>query len=206
MAKRIPTKYSFRYSKTALATLVLLLLLIEVIPRSTPHFLVSYGKTLLASIFLISLLVFLSLEIINFKDAGRFVDNHYRYDRKGIYREKILIIPWSKVAGVVFDYEIFIDKIPPHKDVAWAPWLNGVRDFETPELTRKARSSRIQILTKESGSKHGLTIETTVFRPLLWYLYRDMKGEAEKEGLAVPFDKIRSGSRKEKPDSDAPAT
>lgn len=206
MVKHIPTKYAFKYFKAAIVTLALLLLTLGITQTSTPRLLVLYGKTLVASLFLVSLLVFLSLEAVNFKDGRRFTESHYRYDSEGIYRERVLIMPWEKVAGVVFDYEVFVDKIPAHRDVAWVPWHNGIRYFETPELTRKAKVSRIQVLTKEAGSKQVLSIETTLFRPLLLYMYRDMKGEAERSGCTVPFDRITSRAVKSRNDTDDPAS
>ncbi len=147
------------------------------------------GET--ADLALVFMVVYLFLEILNFSDRRRFVDYRYSFDGTGIYREKSLIIDWMDVSRVKVSLETFVDKIPAHRDVAWAPRLQIMRDYSTPELTTRKKVSRIIVTPVNPKVLHKLVIVSTPFSPAIRTTYRKMRKSCLSRNSSSSFSFAR---------------
>lgn len=173
--RSIPTRFAFKFFYVGLVTIILVaVLMADILSRESIPMLVSY-EGIIADLALVFLLIYFSLEYVNYRDARRFVNNRYYYDHIGIYREHALIMDWNDVSDVKVTLETFMDKIPAHRETAWEPYFNMVKDYSTPELVARKRVARIIIKPLHGEVRHKLVIQSTSFTPLLRETYRKMR-------------------------------
>lgn len=206
MPASIPNKFALKYFYIGVFTIAFFILSVISTRYSQEIALLRYIETPVVYIFLASLIVYITVELLNFSDRRRFVDYRYSYDLNGIYRENALIIDWGEVSDVVFTLETAIDVVPAHSSRTYMGRFY-IRDIIIPELTRRVKVSRISFYRSSGSRKKGdLLVETTIFKPLLMSVYRKMKGLVEKTNIRVNFSYRRIFPEQREDDEESEST
>lgn len=195
----IPTRYAFKFFYIGLITLILFLLLLAYVLSHGAIPLISDYAAIIADLTFAFIVLYASVEALNFTDRRKFVDYRYYFDRRGLYREKAMIMEWQDISDVTVTLETLIDRIPAKKDVAWAPSFNMMRDFSTPELTTRKKIARVRVSPVRGKNLSEVVIYTTTFRPLLMFLYRKLAAKAEEgnRSINIGFHRILPEPEKE---------